>query len=199
MTEIQTLQSPSLLIDRVIKFKWKKVDVKLPSEVLARKEETLPILIELVKDRKYWIASEESESWAPITAMHLLSLSKDKQALDALIYVLYNYSEELGDWLTEDMASLLAYFGTDAFDKLVNAVLDKRLDQWSRNAAARAMMVIADKSGDEGLRRRAIECLKEAITNERHLETRSWLVSELSEMKDRESLALIRSLCRSEW
>lgn len=194
MSESQTVSSYSSLMDRIIKFKWKQVDEELPSQVLARKEEMLPSLVEMVKDRKYWVTSNENESWAPITAIHLLSLTKDKQALDALVYVLYNYSEELGDW-QDDMASLLSYFGIDAFDSLVTAVLDRTLDQWSRNAAARAMMVVADKSGEENLRTRTIECMKEAIRNEKHLETRSWLVSEFSEMKDRDSLPFIKSLC----
>lgn len=196
MAEKQTVTpSSSLLMARIIKFRWKQVDEKLPSEVLARKEEILPGLVELVEERKYWDTSDENEGWAPITAIHLLSLTKDKLALDALIYVMYNYSDELGDWLTEDMPSLLSYFGVDAFDSLATVVLDRTLNQWSRDAAARGMMVIAEKSGNDGLRKRAIECLKEAINSERRLETRSWLVSVFSEMKDKDSLPLLKSLC----
>lgn len=196
MSQSQPLSSsPSApaLMEKIIKFKWKQPDEQLALEVLAQKEQVLPLLVELVKERKYWVSSNENEWWAPITSIHLLSLTKDKRALDALIYVLYNYSEEMNDWL-DSMGSLLSNFGISAFDSLASAVLDRTLDQWARNAAARAMMGVADKSGDESLRKRSIDCLKEAIKNERHRETRSWLVSEFSEMRDKESLPFIKSL-----
>ncbi len=197
MSQSQPLSSPSpsapALMERIIKFKWKHPDEQLPLEVLAHKEEVLPLLVELVKQRKYWVSSNENEWWAPVTSIHLLSLTKDKRALDTLIYVLYNYSKEMNDWL-DSMGSLLSNFGVSAFDSLASAVLDRTLDQWARNVAARAIMVVADKSGDESSRRRAIDCLEEAIKNEKHRETRSWLVSEFSEMKDKESLPFIKSL-----
>jgi hypothetical protein len=123
------------------------------------------------------------------------ALSKDKRALEALIYVLRNFQEELGDWLTEDMPSLLAHFGVDGFDTFQKIVLDEKSGLWPRDIASRAMIVVADKSGDPNLRARAIACLKQAIQNERERETRSWLASELAELKDNASLPFIKSLC----
>ena len=184
---------PFSLLDKIIKANWREVNEELVSEVLAKKQEMVPFLADLVKDKQYWNVSGY-DSWAPITAIHLLSLSKEKQALDALIYVLCKYPEELGDWLTEDMPSLLSYFGVDAFESLKNIILDRRVYQWSRNAAARAIMVVADKSGDKNLRAQAIECLKEAIRNEKDFEARSFFVFELSEMKDGYCLPFFKSL-----
>ncbi|MEM3083498.1 MAG: SEC-C metal-binding domain-containing protein [Nitrososphaerales archaeon] len=72
--------------------------------------------------------------------------------------------------------------------------MDRELDEWARDAAARAIMVIANKSMDSDLRKKAVACLRQAISNERDLHTRSLLLLEFTEMKDIDSLPFIKSL-----
>jgi hypothetical protein len=186
-------ESTQSLIDQLIR-SGRHVNEKLAVQILDRKEEALPYLIDIVKSDKYWKSEDEDECWAPIAAVHLLSVIKSKEALEALVYTLYNYTEEYEDWLTEDVPSLLAYFGSEGFDRLTQLVLDRGLDEWARDAAARAIMVIATTSGDGTLRKRTVECLRQAISNESDPHTRSLLVLELTEMKDKDSLQFIKSL-----
>jgi hypothetical protein len=54
---------PLLLKNKIIRSDWREVDEELAKEVLAKREQMVPLLVDLVKDRKYWDAPEP-ESWA---------------------------------------------------------------------------------------------------------------------------------------
>lgn len=187
-------ESIDALIKRDIIDAGDRVSKEAALKVLDRKAEALPYLIEMVKGGRYWHTDDENESWVPLTALHLLSLTREREALEAIIYAIYHYTEELGDWLTEDVASLLAYFGEAQFNRIATLVSDNKLDPFARDAAAMAIVVIAEKSGKEALRKAAIECLRNAISTEKDRTARTLLAIDLAETRDRGSLPFIKSL-----
>jgi hypothetical protein len=70
-------ESTQSLIDQLIRT-GRHVNEKLAVQILDRKEEALPYLIDIVKSDKYWRSEDEDECWAPIAAVHLLSVIKSE-------------------------------------------------------------------------------------------------------------------------
>ena len=167
------------------------VDIELAESILRRKDEALPHLTEIMRSERYW-RTNGVEAWAPISAMHLLAVMGGKDALDAVLYATYKYTEEMGDWLTEDLPSVLAYFGPSALDALVLALGDSKLDPFARNTVGRALLSIARKN--ESLREKTIDAFVTAITNEKERLARTLLVDVLIESKDRKTLPFVRDL-----
>jgi uncharacterized protein YchJ len=173
----------------------RNVSVETVESMLRRRDEALPFLIDIVKSDRYW-RSDGVEAWAPISAMHLLALIGGGEALDAVVYATYNYTEEMGDWLTEDLPSILAHFGADAYGTLLSTVNDDRLEPFARNSAARALHAISRK--DQNLRKQAVDALKNAIMSEKDCLARTLLVDVLIEFKDPDTLQFVRSLFEKE-
>ncbi len=176
-----------------------RVSKETAKKVLARRREALPLLVEIVRGKEYW---ESGGSWAPYTALYLLAMTKEKEALEAIIDAMYNHAEELGDWLTEDVRWLLAYFGEVHIGRLMELVLDRRLSPFARDAAARAAIMIARDTGREELSKTVGERLRKAVS----IQVEEWddaddvkiavtlLAFDLAETKDRGSLPLIKSI-----
>ncbi len=167
------------------------ISTETAESILQRKDEALPYLVDIVKSDRYW-RSDGVEAFAPISAMHLLALIGGKEALDAVVHATYNYDEEMGDWLTEDLPSILAHFGADAYATLLNTVSDGRLEPFARNSVARALHAISRK--DQSLRKQTVDTLKKAILSERDCLARTLLVDVLIEFKDPDTLQFVRSL-----
>ena len=96
------------------------IDSYTLKEILTRKKESLPYLIQIVEDEKYWISTgKEYSTWTPVSAIHLLSIIggygnaadegyEDKQEeveaiLMAVEKAIKRHYDDVGDWLTEDM------------------------------------------------------------------------------------------------
>jgi predicted RNA-binding protein with TRAM domain len=189
------LEPIETVIGRDVIAAGERVSGEAAQRILDRKAEALPYLIKVVKGDRYWTSEDEDESWAPITAMHLLSLTREEEALEAIIYAVYNHSEELGDWLAEDVASLFAYFGEERLDRVAALVSDRNLDPFAKDAAARAMIAMAEKSNNRGpLMKSAADRLRNAISVEKDRMAASLLALDLAETKDRDSLPFIKSL-----
>jgi hypothetical protein len=172
------------------------VDIELAESILERKDEALPYLTSIARNDRYW-RSEGVEGWAPINAIHLLAFIGGKEALDAVLYATYNHAEEMGDWLTEDLPSILAYFGPSAFEALVLALGESKLEPFARNSVGRALHSIVRKN--ENLRERTIVAFVNAITNEKDMLARTLLVDVLIEFKEREkTLPLVRELFKKD-
>lgn len=167
------------------------VSVETAGSILRRRDEALPYLIDIVKSDRHW-RSSGVEAWAPISAMHLLALIGGGEALDAVVYATYKYCEEMGDWLTEDLPSILAYFGADAYGALLSMVNDGTLEPFARNSAARALHAISRKN--QNLRKQAVDAFKKAILSEEDCLARTLLVDVLIEFKDSDTLEFVRSL-----
>ncbi|MER5175136.1 MAG: hypothetical protein ABJB76_06570 [Candidatus Nitrosocosmicus sp.] len=61
-----------------------------------------------------------------MTALHLLSLTRENNALEAIIYAIYNYREEIDEWFSV-MSFLLANFGKDSFETISELLFDNSL------------------------------------------------------------------------
>jgi len=119
-----------------------RVPVALAKEICNRPDAT-PYLARILEEDIYRELGGPGDAWSPIHALHLQGCIKTPEALHLLIGVLRNRGEELGDWLTEDMPSILANFGTSAVEPLTELVLDERLYAFVRGAVASALGVIA--------------------------------------------------------
>src|SRR5207302_218249 len=104
-----------------------------------------------------------ADSYAPISALHLMAAIGSLRSLDDVIYVLSERSEDLGDWLTESMASILAAFGVAILPKLEELASETGglLDLYGRDACIRAIAVMARRN--PAIRPEVVEFLKRLV------------------------------------
>jgi len=159
------------------------IDSYTLKEILTRKKESLPYLIQIVEDEKYWIsAGKEYSTWTPVSAIHLLSLIggysddaadegyEDKQEeeeeaiLMAVEKAIKRHYDDVGDWLTEDMPSILAAFGHHALDTFAAMIADQKLDVFVRVGVARSLLMMSNSN--PAIRKRSIQVLRDAISDE---------------------------------
>ena len=119
-----------------------RVPIPLAEEICNRPD-SVPYLARIIEEDNYWKWGGPGDAWSPIHALHLLGGMKTAEALQVLIDTLRDRGEDIGDWLTEDMPSILANFGTSAVEPLKEMVLDDSLDDFVRGAVATALVVIA--------------------------------------------------------
>jgi len=92
------------------------VDRGLVDKLLERAGEAIPYLAEILDEDKYWRLDEEAPGagWAPISALHLLAAIAHPDGLEPILRVLHRRPDDLGDWLTEDIPSILGFIsGSD--------------------------------------------------------------------------------------
>ena len=167
------------------------VDHGLAAELSGRGD-AVPYLIEILRRDEYWEKGGPGDGWAPIHAIHLLGAIKTDECLPALIDTIRHRGEELGDWLTEDMPSILANFGLPAAEPLKAMTLDKELDAFSRGVAVSALAAIAHERGE--IRSSVIELLRKIIREEKDPELVALVINDLAQFKDPDALADIKSL-----
>ncbi len=173
-----------------------RVDVKLAQDFLSIKERTIEPLIKLVKIDQYWFSRDEKKNIAPLTALHLLSLTRDKSAFDAIVYAIYNYGEVFGDWVSE-IANLLSNFGEEFYEEISSMLFDDRLRYWIKEPIAIALVIIAKsdtKNTNGDLLKSTINLFKNIITKEKDRETKSILAGVLADLKDPSLMDFIKSL-----
>lgn len=178
-----------MLIGRLAKL-GPNSDKETLDSILARREEALPYLVQMATDKEYWELDKGYSVWTPISAMHLLSVIGGRQALEPVERAIRTYYDDTGDWLTEDMPSVLAAFGPEAFDLLAGMVRDAKLDDFVRSGGARALLMIS--RSNEDVRRKSIELLREVVSKESSRHVRTLLVDTLIEFKDAESLEFVK-------
>lgn len=140
-------KEPEYLVELLIE-SGLNVDKKL-SEEIKNKKEAIPLLIDILKTNKYWQKGEEGDAWAPLHALHLLSAMKAQEALPIILDILRYRPDDLGDWLTEEMGSILANFGEAAIPSLKEFIIDSRNDEYARGAATSALVVIYIREGKQ--------------------------------------------------
>jgi hypothetical protein len=180
-----------------------EINEKLAQDFLALKDQAIDPLIEIVKNEDYWRSNNGQESMAPITALHILSLIKDKSSFDAIVYALYNYDEEL-DGLVMMIPYLLANFGITYYENLAELLLDFKVKYWIKEYIAIALVIISksyvgkeDDGNDTRVNytQRTIELLKKIITTkETDRKFKSLLIRVLAHLKDPSSQDFIKSL-----
>ncbi|MEM2760742.1 MAG: DUF1186 domain-containing protein [Nitrososphaerales archaeon] len=170
-----------------------ETDKSTLDEILARREEAIPYLAKVATEEEYWEMEhgKDYSIWAPISAIHLLSVIGGKAAEGAIEQAIRKYYEDTEDWLTEDMPSVLASLGPNAFDMLAGMVKERELDEWVRDGAARALLMVSRKHPE--VRERAVQLLRDAIASEQDMNARTLLLDVLIEFKDKESLPFVKS------
>jgi hypothetical protein len=174
-----------------------ETDMETVRSIVARKEETLPHLVRVATEEKYWDTESRLFSvWAPICAMHVLSKIGGNKAASAVYSAMRIHYDDTGDWITEDMPYVLAAFGPGGFDTLASMVADSSLDEYVRDGAARALVIISGIYPE--IKSRSVEVLKKAITDEGDESARSILADTLAEFKDSDTLPFLEDLFKKE-
>lgn len=189
---MKEIEHVDYLLNKVIR-SGANVNEKLAQDILSVKDQALAPLIHIVKSKRYWYSKDENERFAPLTAIHLLSITKETIALEAIIYAIYNYREEIGDWFSE-MSFLLANFGIQSFDRISELLFDNDLEYWIKEPIAKALIIIAKLNDDIDIQKKTIDILKNAISLETDRTTKSFLVMLLTDLKDISSKNFIKSL-----
>ncbi|MHB8546684.1 MAG: DUF1186 domain-containing protein [Nitrosotalea sp.] len=168
-------------------------DIETIASLITRKDEALPYLIKIAKDEEYWDVDNNSYSvWATICSIHLLSVIGGMDALNAVCSAIVLHPGDTGDWITEDMSSVLAWFGPSSFDILANVINDHNVDAFVRSGAARALLMIS--CTDKEIKSRSVELLRQTISSEKDKLVRTLLVNELVEFKDPTILDFVKPL-----
>jgi len=168
-------------------------------ELVRRGEEAVPCLSKYLHEDEYWYADENgnfiADGYAPISALHLLGAIGSLKGLDDVLYTLYEHSDDLEDWLTEDMPSILASFRSQALSRLKECAVDKGLDLYGRDACVRAMAMIARR--EPSFRQEIVDFLRYLIQRDNESrELIAFIVWDLAELKDRSALVAIEEAFR---
>lgn len=191
-------------INHLINFKT-KTPLKTIQNILDKKEYALPHLINILETDKYWNynlsytakgkkrKSQFYSPWIPICVIHILSIIGGNQALQSIVKTIKKHYNDTGDWLTEEISNILAQFGPDAFDTLIELIRDRHLDIWIREGTIRSLAMIANNNNPE-ITTKSIPILKEIILEEQNKENRTILLNEFIEFKDKDSIPFVKSL-----
>jgi hypothetical protein len=118
------------------------VNRRFALEVAGRKDAVF-FLRGYLQDGRNWENGPVTSDWAPVHAIHILSIIKTPDALELLLDVIRFRSHELGDILTEDVAALLFNFGPEAGKRLKEFTTNGTVPLYARSAALRAMIARA--------------------------------------------------------
>jgi len=171
------------------------VDRVLVDELLGRAGEAIPYLAEILDEDKYWCLDEEKlgAGWAPISALHLLAAIAHPDGLEPILRVLHRRPDDLDDWLTEAIPSILACFGLAAVEPVKELVSNRYLDVYVRVAGSEALTLIAREHSN--CKDEVIGFFHRILGREGEDETfLSFCVGDLAELKDPNSKPIIRSL-----
>ena len=91
------------------------------------------------------------------------------------------------------MSSILAQFGPETFNTLIEMIRDRHLDIWIREGALRSLAMIANNNNPEIITK-SIPILKDIILEEQNKENRTILLNEFIELKDKDSIPFVKSL-----
>ena len=92
----------------------------------------------------YWYSEDgEYPICTPICDLNLLSVKGGKEVISPFLNSIKINYYDTGDWITENMPSILANFGIDAFDEIQEMLFDTKLDSFVRAATARALFLIS--------------------------------------------------------
>jgi len=160
------------------------------NQILSRKKEALPYIAKIAQEDEYWYSQDgEYASWTPVCALHLLSVMGGKEAINAFLNSIKINFDYTGDWITEEMPSILANFGIERFDEITDMLFDNKVDPFVRAGAAKALFLISEKYPDA--REKSIQALRDVISSESNDIARSCFMFDLVHFKDPGSLPFI--------
>lgn len=169
------------------------VDRDLIEEIIKRKDSS-NYLFGVMQDDEYWELGNKGDGWAPIHGIFIAGLIANSRAFDVLNYVLRHRVEELGDWITEDVARILFSFGKEFFDKIGEIALDKSFNIYVRLAAIDAACALSIVNND--LKFKVVEICKK-ILDENNDELISLALPNMSEVKDDDLFDIIKQVYKT--
>jgi hypothetical protein len=120
------------------------VNKTLALEIVKRKD-ALFYLRKLIQNSRNWQTKDTDHIWSPIHAIHLLALIKTREAFELLLDILRYRGDDLGEWLTDGVPCLLAAFGEDFIERLMEFTEDETLESVVRGMAVTGLAVLARK------------------------------------------------------
>ncbi len=162
--------------------------------ILDNKEELFVPLAKIATSLEQWRDLDDS-TYIPICAIHLLSTMGHYRAHLATISATIEYFECAGDWLTEYAVSVLAHMGVDAIWMLSAIVQNNNMDQFIRDTAARALVMIAIEHKE--VKSDVITTIQKAIQNETNSMIRAVIVSSLLDLKDPDLYEYLKNLLKT--
>jgi HEAT repeat protein len=119
----------------------------------------------------------------PITAWRTLADLKADAAVEPLIELLRESSDEFDDWLLEDLPHVFGKIGESAVEPLIRLVRDAVVKEFARSAGVRSLRLVADH--DASTRDRVVAFLTEMMTNaaKEDIEFNSTVLVELVELQ----------------
>lgn len=112
---------------------------------IAKRDEAVFYLRKLLQDGKHWRSSGPGDGWSPIHAIHILPLIKNNESFELLLDIIRYHEDDLSDWVTEDVTSLLVAFGEEFIEPIKEFTNDETLETFVRSAAASALAALAKK------------------------------------------------------
>jgi len=100
----------------------------------------------LLQDGKHWRNSGgPGDGWSPLHALHILALIKSREAFELLLDIIRYHEDDLGNWLTDDAASLLVAFGESFIEPIKEFTNDETLETFVRLVATSALAALGKK------------------------------------------------------
>ena len=185
MTEISTREMLERFAEAGL-----SVNKETAKEIIERKD-AVQCIADMLKDERYW--NEIGDGWFAIHSIFLLSIIRTREAFDVFKWILRNKADDLGDWLTEDVPSLLFNFGKEYFDEIKELALDKNIDTFARLSAASAICAMGVT--DESMKEKVVEVCKRFLEDENE-EFVCLLLPEVAEIKDEELFEMVKKKFR---
>lgn len=152
---------------------------KVVNGILARRQETLPRLAQIVTSKKYW---RGDDVWPAMCALHLLAKMNTYESRAAISASIRKYYDDTGDWLTEECPQLLAHMDVDAIDMLTEIIEDSMAGAHVKGPVACALIMIAVRHPEA--KPGIVKSIKDVIRAEPNIVTRTLLIYSLIDMKD---------------
>jgi hypothetical protein len=116
-------------------------------EFVRRGVPIAPRLVGILDDEALW-SDDGLRRWAVVHAFFLLAHMQPPGALEVLLRA-HGRAESRGiDWITLDASAMLAAFGPSAIPRLKEAVLNSRLNTWTRTSALQAISEIGHQQAE---------------------------------------------------
>lgn len=112
---------------------------------IAEREDAVFYLRKLLQYGKHWRGSGPGDGWSPLHAMYILALIKSRESFELLLDIIRYHEDVLGNWVTEDAASLLVAFGEEFIEPIKEFTTDETLETFVRLAAASALAALGKK------------------------------------------------------
>ena len=149
------------------------------------------IMYGIIMDERYWRRDSVGEGMLPIYILYILGLRADKRSFNILREVIASRTEELDEFITEDLKVIFFNFGARFIDEIASIIFDENLDMYVRDAAISALCAIG--AVNERLSHRIAEICRKFINEETNIDLIALALPAMAEVKDEELFALVKN------